>query len=516
MAKARKAPRKTSIINDYGQIELSMAGLVIGTLRYKGFVDFVDSELSAYIPKDSPQQADLSLGETLVVLLGQLCRNRNVPVWNLSKNLGTEPMAAWLKRPDFVPSMFTVERVSTLISAMVAYDPTKFYRAVEAHLISKTEGAGKKSITSPQLKKLYQRATNLKTILIPDSADTYKLLEASEKLGLEPIVALPFEHEAVQAGFAANEGDDFNWEHHELYRKIERGYDLNYGLDPSLIMQRPIDLAKITGNGQFTFAGKGKNKEPRTGTFVLIHAGDNSFANELDDAFEQKYGLWTVQPNFIGAGRRCYAHYQQALTVMHLEQQKGSTIDYTKRAFFAGPTVYVPSFKHLEAVNAIMKLTKLTQSILKCDVDNFRLGQKLKPACKDYFIISADRMGYEWELKTNKISQKFTRDNQVLQYLEQGAPQEIAQLYSAQYLAPYFEALEQGYDDYCAHLPDIKAILKEDREKAHWSPFGPDDDEDPYGAEPDDSFAYCDPVLEPSLTGGDIFLEILRILKTQG
>lgn len=91
MAKAKQAPRKNSIINDYGQIELSMAGLVMGTLRYKGFIDFVDSELNAYIPKDSPQQADLSLGETLVVLLGQLCRNRNVPVWNLSKNLGTEP-----------------------------------------------------------------------------------------------------------------------------------------------------------------------------------------------------------------------------------------------------------------------------------------------------------------------------------------------------------------------------------------------------------------------------------------
>ena len=59
-------------------------------------------------------------------------------------------------------------------------------------------------------------------------------------------------------------------------------------------------------------------------------------------------------------------------------------------------------------------------------------------------------------------------------------------------------------------------VKKEDREKARWSPFGPDDDEDPYDAEPDDSFIYADPVLEPSLTGGDIFLEILRILKTQG
>ena len=230
--------------------------------------------------------------------------------------------------------------------------------------------------------------------------------------------------------------------------------------------------------------------------------------------FEQKYGLWTVQPNFIGAGRRCYAHYQQALTVMHLEQQKGSTIDYTKRAFFAGPTVYVPSFKHLEAVNALMKLVKLTHSILRCEVDHFRQGKKLKPASKDTFLICAERMGYEWELKSNKISPKFANDNPVRQYLEQGAPQEIAQLYSTKYLAPYFEALEQGYDDYRAHLPDFKAILKEDREKARWSPFGPDDDEDPYDAEPDDSFIYADQVREPSLTGGDIFLELMRILKS--
>lgn len=59
MAKAKQAPRKNSIINDYGQIELSMAGLVIGTLRYKGFIDFVDSELSAYIPIKLPQLCEL-------------------------------------------------------------------------------------------------------------------------------------------------------------------------------------------------------------------------------------------------------------------------------------------------------------------------------------------------------------------------------------------------------------------------------------------------------------------------
>lgn len=413
-------------------ITLGHEGLVMGTLKNKGLIAQVDQALP-----DHPQQS-LSNGEMLALLMTFLSCEHPEHMCNLPIFAANVPLNAWLECSDVNPWMVNTHEVEQLLVQIANYGPQQFMALLEPLLEQRTPRKFN-GFALPSLRQLTQK---LGWIVVDHEAASYSTAALCSKLERNMVMCLPDDLPAVQAAIKQAQAGKFEC---QSYVQKPQGA-------PKALAQ--VDLYEA---GTFTFTKdqsltlklRAKPKDI-AGRMIVAHVQDAQ-----KDCFQV---LWTPSEHISAwSVFEIYQFTQMSFAATNFSCSKegcsGLNPDEFKRSgtphpyFINDNGLYFSSSAQVAALYVVMELTRKLMALVLSDYGS-DLAAMTWHNLELFFNL--DRLAYDPKHKLIIADNSMHNSKHVLAY----APHEVIQLFSADFLNQYHEAIVKGRQlFYHAHLP---------------------------------------------------------------